>query len=241
MLERLNILASTTYSDEHGDAAVDMQCNAEKKSQDAHFIHWLHIQRPEMDLEEFERLALQSPRISDEMTLVVNHLMTMVREKLEKSFVHGRYMLPGALRCDGRDASKNDKEDISAVWMCVPYFSLEAMHQHSRGEFSPSNLHPLRTLLQSCYDFESTRERDVEQHNYLKAGREEVSAVHIPQVWCLILGSGKTPDHAGSWYGTLMAQNQTQLSLHRMLTWAQYLALESAELILLEVLTSLAS
>jgi hypothetical protein len=53
ILERLNILASTTYSDEQGEAAVDMQCDADKKSQEARFIHWLHIQRPEMDLNEF--------------------------------------------------------------------------------------------------------------------------------------------------------------------------------------------
>jgi hypothetical protein len=190
-LERLNILASTTYSDEQGDAAVEVQCDSDKQNQDDHFIHWLHIQRPDMDLDEFERLALQSPRISDEMALVVSHLMTKVRKELEKAFVHGRYMLPGAFRCDGRDTSKNEKEDISAVWMCIPYFSMKTDHQFHGKAPSTSNLHPLRTLLQSCYDFESTRDRDSGHHGHHKIGGKLAKTVYLPQLWCFILGSGK--------------------------------------------------
>ena len=139
-LERINILASTTYSDEQGDAAVEIQSDPEKGNQDAHFIHWLHIQRENMDLEKFERLALQSPRISDEMALVVGHLMTKVRKELENTFVHGRYMLPGALRCDGLDPENSEKEDVSATWVCIPYFSMQSP-EVSRTKTSPISNH----------------------------------------------------------------------------------------------------
>jgi hypothetical protein len=190
-LERINILASTTYSDEQGDAAVEIQSDAEKENQDTHFIHWLHIQRENMDLDEFERLALQSPRISDEMALVVGHLMTKVRKELEKTFAHGRYMLPGALRCDGLDPGNSEKEDISATWVCIPYFSMKSPDISRTRTSSTSNLHPIRTLLQSCYDFESTIERDSDQQGYrVEEDEWENKIVHLPQLWCLILGTG---------------------------------------------------
>lgn len=66
---------------------MEIQSDLEKGNNDSYFIHWLHIERDNMDLDEFESLALQSPRINDEMALVVGHLMARVRKELEKTFV----------------------------------------------------------------------------------------------------------------------------------------------------------
>ncbi|KAL2070763.1 hypothetical protein VTL71DRAFT_13789 [Oculimacula yallundae] len=200
-LERINILASTTYVDDQGEATVEIQSDLDNGS-DAHFIHWLHVQRDNMDLDEFENLALQSPRISDEMALVVGHLMTKVRKELEKSFVHGRYMAPDVLRCDGLDTGNSEKEDISALWISLPYFSMESP-KVSRVNTSTSTFHPLRTLLQSCYDFESTHDRESTHllHGLTQSGQGD-KVVSVPQVWCLILGTD-----------TIITSSQTDLDI----------------------------
>ncbi|PVH82108.1 hypothetical protein DL98DRAFT_147327 [Cadophora sp. DSE1049] len=187
-LERINILASTTYVDDQGDAAVEIQSDLEKGNNDSYFIHWLHIQRDNMDLDEFESLALQSPRINDEMALVVGHLMARVRKELEKKFVHGSYMLPDVLRCDGLDTEDSKKEDISATWVCIPYFSMESPNTF-RADTSGSSSHPLRTLLQSCYDFESTNDREFNHQSQIGESDWGHKVVSLPQVWCLILGT----------------------------------------------------
>ncbi|KAH7411095.1 hypothetical protein BKA64DRAFT_373294 [Cadophora sp. MPI-SDFR-AT-0126] len=141
-----------------------------------------------MDLDEFESLALQSPRINDEMALVVGHLMARVRKELERPFVHGRYMLPDVLRCDGINTEDSEKEDISATWVCIPYFSMENPNT-ARADTSRSSSHPLRTLLQSCYDFESTIDREFNHQSHIGESHWEHKVVSLPQVWCLILGT----------------------------------------------------
>jgi hypothetical protein len=80
------------------------------------------------------------------MALVVSDLMKEVRKELEKNFVHGRYMLSGAFRCDGCDASKNDEEDI--------------------------------------------RERDY--GHYVQTRERSKMTAHLPQLWCLVLCSGRS-------------------------------------------------
>lgn len=191
--ERLNILASTSYSDESGNATIELKCDpSEQKSQASYFVNWLHVTQQNMDLDEFERLALQSPKISDDMALVVSFLMEKVRKELERPFVHGRYMVPGCIRCDGKDPGSVDKEDIWATWISVPYFTLSSL-QGDRNASSGfgSQLHPIRTLLQTQYEGQSTSDPDMGQYLKLHDGGKVPKTLHVPQIWFLVLGAGQ--------------------------------------------------
>lgn len=102
-------------------------------------------------------------------------------------------MLPDVQRCDGLDTEDNEKEDISATWVCMPYFSMESP-KGSRANTPASSSHPLRTLLQSCYDFESTNDQDFDLQSKIGERDWGDKAISLPQVWCLILGTGKSPN-----------------------------------------------
>ncbi|KAG4412168.1 hypothetical protein IFR04_014687 [Cadophora malorum] len=95
-------------------------------------------------------------------------------------------MLPGCTECNGRDLTK---EDTRAVWLSLPYFALMDLESMNRYVSSTSTLHPIRTLTQTQYDDESTRDHDIDQVLKLWEEQRAGELLHVPQVWCLILGT----------------------------------------------------
>jgi hypothetical protein len=116
LVERLNVLSSTSFSDKPGEASVELKCDTEWGTSDDYFFRWTHIQRNDLDFNEFMRIALQGSRLSEDMALVVDHLLSAVRKDMERSYVHGKYVVPGSMRCDGIDATKFGKE-VSATFI----------------------------------------------------------------------------------------------------------------------------
>ncbi|RLM01564.1 hypothetical protein CFD26_108727 [Aspergillus turcosus] len=191
-IERLNILSSTSFSDKPGNPFVELKCDSEWGIQDNYFIRWTHMQRDVLDFDEFAHIAVHLPGISEEMALVADHLLVNVRKELEQGFVHGKYLSPGSIRCDGRDPKNTRKEDVSAIFTCVPYLSFERLYDADEGTvrgMNMSNLHPVRTLLQWQFDGESTRERDSSQCLRIKDESNGTKYLHVPHLWCLVLGS----------------------------------------------------
>lgn len=190
--ERLNILSSTSFSDKPGNPFVELKCDSEWGKQDNYFIRWTHIQRDVLDFDEFAHIAVHLPGISEEMALVADHLLVNVRKELEQGFVHGKYLSPGSIRCDGRDPKNTRKEDVSAIFTCVPYLSFERLYDADQGTvrgINMSNLHPVRTLLQWQFNGESTSERDSSQCLRIKDESNGTKYLHVPHLWCLVLGS----------------------------------------------------
>lgn len=185
---KLNIVSSTGFSDSPDDTFVELKCDTEWGEQDKYFLRWTHLQQFSQDFDEFAQRATQIPDLSEETVIVVDRLLTTVKKELERDYAHGKYLNAGSIRCDGQDPKNVEKEDATALFMCTPYFSFEELSTMRRGQSATgvaSNLHPVRTLLQWQYDGESTHDRDSTQA--LKT--EHGSLLHVPTLWCLIIGS----------------------------------------------------
>jgi hypothetical protein len=128
----------------------------------------------------------------------------------ERDFVGGKFLLPTAVRYDGR--SKATTEPVKpCTFFNFPYLSLE---EHRVGacqdcQSAGPKDHPKRTLLQSRYRLERTSDKDEEQSVTTLSFEEIkkcVSAVtqnkifnpyttlkpllHVPQVWFASLSGG---------------------------------------------------
>lgn len=92
------------------------------------------------------------------------------------------------MRYSGKDPNQ-DAEIKSAMFCCIPYFSLG---QYNSSNFTrESFVHPIRTLLQSRYRLEATEKRD-KQQVIRKLGRPEHDGIlHVPQLWCLAINKSK--------------------------------------------------
>jgi hypothetical protein len=119
-------------------------------------------------------------------------LFKHLRNNSEKNYIYGRYLEPTVITLIGVDpgAPYNAQfEQKSVTFISLPYLSLEA--SSARRFTDSSTVHPVRTLLQSHYGLESTERRDKNQVVH-KLGMKK-QAIHVPQIWCLLLNKGKGP------------------------------------------------
>lgn len=138
--------------------------------------------------------AMQAPGLGDDDRTLILHLFKNIRSKSEKTFIHGRYLDPLVTQWHakydkkGADGSLQSK---NATFFAVPYFSLEKFHSHDVGGTSESELHPVRSLLQTHYELEPTQSRD--KHQILRKLGIVENGVHVPQLWCLLINEGISP------------------------------------------------
>lgn len=184
---KLNVLSSTSFSDRPDQTYVELKCDTEWGQQDNYFIQWRHLELPALSFDDFVQAATMFEGLSEETNLVVDHLLATVRKELEHSYVHGKYLVPGSVRCDGTDSKDKKREDVTAMFICTPYFAFEDHRKTVRNALgrATAGTHQSRSLLQYQYDSESTRERDASQA--LNLGTSEI--LHVPNVWTLIIGS----------------------------------------------------
>ena len=190
-VSKLDILSSTSFSDTPGNAVIDLKCAEDWGSQDDYFLRWRHFQSRSLDFEQFTHSALTVPGITEDMMIVVDQLLSKVKKDYERTFVHGKYIAPYGLRCDGKDTDNTEKEDVTASFVCVPYFSFEHLDSETRrfsNNASPDR-HPMRTLYQWQFHEESTRENDSSQVLRIGGDGNKDKYLHVPQFWCLTLGS----------------------------------------------------
>ena len=140
--------------------------------------------------------ALQIPGLDAKDHYMIRSLFRDVHTKSEKEFIHGRYLDPIVTRVRGsvdratQDADKGSNEK-SATFFAVPYFSLEQFCSH--GLERDTELHPVRGLLQTHYEMESTEKR--ERHQVLRKLKVVENGIHVPQLWCLLLNNGNYPQN----------------------------------------------
>jgi hypothetical protein len=128
------------------------------------------------------------------MAVVASSLLRKVRKQHTRESLLGTYIKSGlVLRCDGVHNEDLERPDDTAIFICFPYLTLgstSALRTHSELNNSERVLHRPTGLLQSMYDHDSARERDMDQthRRFSKQGSKEV--VQISQLWILFLGSG---------------------------------------------------
>ena len=128
---------------------------------------------------------------SDDL-LIALHLLRRVAAKAEKPYVHGRHLKPIVLRGDSRNVGDQhqSQSDRHCTFVNFPYFSLQT--PSSPPQEKHSHLHTAPGLLQTMYLLESTKLRDEEQAICkLRADRYAKASIHVPQIWSILIGSGK--------------------------------------------------
>ncbi|KAL9130007.1 MAG: hypothetical protein Q9217_001691 [Psora testacea] len=134
---------------------------------------------------------------------LIKRLTTRLSTVSERSFIGGRYLMPLTLRYDNQDISKYTI-DKTCIFFSFPYLCLDTIEL--RKYYDKGHLeHPPRTLLQSHYRLNKTKDRDKLQCvRWLKAHklasyiiasdsdkaklpREKVQELfYVPQFWGLI-------------------------------------------------------
>jgi hypothetical protein len=124
----------------------------------------------------------------EDLIPVILHLLRHVRDEYEERSANGSYIRPGTvLRCDGTDAKRTDKPDLSVVFISFPYFDLGTGNPPQAPK-DVSN-HSPRGLFQSEYPQEAAQDRDAEQmfrrFKHIRAG----DYLRVPQLWAMVLHS----------------------------------------------------
>lgn len=100
--------------------------------------------------------------------------------------MHGRYLDPTALSFVARDEDELLPEVASVSFLAFPYFTLEPLRVQDPSSTEP--IHPVRSLLQFHYSFQSTGQRDKDQ--VVCKVREMPDVLHVPQTWMLLVNEG---------------------------------------------------
>lgn len=126
-------------------------------------------------------------------------IMHRVRDQYEKPLQmpqrrKGKYIDPNVTFDDilnNDDVSERDssKKGHPALLLCMPYFCLAPYSTYSPA--TPSEIYPLRTLLQSWH-MSTAKKRDLQQAVCQLGYSPKDHVFHIPQIWCLILGNSKS-------------------------------------------------
>lgn len=120
-------------------------------------------------------------------------LLETVKSKNEKCFVYGSYLDPIVGQFKPSEDTETDEVNAkTARFYCLPYFSLDEFPSIAPASTQPQNgprIHPVRTLLQTHYQLQSTKNRDERQVARKCNGSQKV--IYVPQVWCLLVNNGK--------------------------------------------------
>ena len=145
---------------------------------------------------------------------LTRRLIRRVRTLAERDFVGGRFLIPTAIRYDNQDISRYTV-DKTCIFFSFPYFYIDKpeFRKHYRKK---EDQHPPRTLLQSHYRLNKTKDRDEYQcismlekvdsteQEKIEQGMPEwqkrkrrvcrrktdEDLVYVPQLWGVIAGLG---------------------------------------------------
>ncbi len=208
--ELLEIISTKWVPDDEGRENVTLTVKDGGEKPDQAKVccesRWKHIQSDAMTLNQFFLQVTKTPGLGDDDMALVGRLLKKVQTTSEKKFVHGRYLKPITLVYEGKNpdvtASHRPGESHirkTATFVSFPFFTICPLKRHtSTKEFEG---HPVRALLQSRYQLESTKRRDKEQvitkttsiKDHLA---HEDHVVHVPHIWALIINNSTVITYA---------------------------------------------
>jgi len=133
--------------------------------------------------------ALRQQNLPEATSILIRSAFRYLRQRNEKSYVHGRFLDPTALSFVARDFDDESllrQEVASIAFLAFPYFTLEPLRVQDPSSAEP--IHPVRSLLQFHYSFHSTGQRDTDQ--VVCKVREVPDVLHVPQTWMLLVNEG---------------------------------------------------
>ncbi len=148
-------------------------------------IAWHHIPADRLDFNRFKNVCLTLPGLSERMRMLVQAMIKRIEEHKIKAFLGGLFIEPGTvLRVDERD----QPEPQSVIFSCVPYFELYPLPPKSSTN-RDNLLFPVRTLMQSYYPYEPTRDRDQEQAYTIFNNDNAGDVISVPNLWVMNIGT----------------------------------------------------
>lgn len=122
-------------------------------------------------------------------SVLIFSIFKRLRQK-ERAFIHGKYFDSTAINlvpASDPDATEQPNRQCSVTFYAFPFLALQ---QPGILSDISGDSHPVRSLLQFQYAFESTTNHD-EQQIMLEIG-ESSDVLHVPQVWILLINGGKS-------------------------------------------------
>ncbi|KAF3156524.1 hypothetical protein TWF569_005510 [Orbilia oligospora] len=150
-------------------------------------FRWVHFQNPVLNLEEFKEQVVRIPGLEDHDLIILCDLFEKVKDKMERTYIHGKYLEEGAIRCDG----KSGKECCAVTFIVIPTLKLQPLELPSilRGQpkaFQSAD-HAPRPLMQTTVNMSSTLEEDKRQASFSSKLVPKDQAIHVVQTWVLVI------------------------------------------------------
>ncbi|KAF3286747.1 hypothetical protein TWF970_008588 [Orbilia oligospora] len=150
-------------------------------------FRWIHFQNPVLNLEEFKEQVVRIPGLEDHDLIILCDLFEKVKDKMERTYIHGKYLEEGAIRCDG----KSGKECCAVTFIVIPTLKLQPLELPSilRGQpkaFQSAD-HAPRPLMQTTVNMSSTLEEDKRQASFSSKLVPKDQAIHVVQTWVLVI------------------------------------------------------
>jgi hypothetical protein len=133
--------------------------------------------------------VFKSNLIPDDTTALLMHLFKRLQQHHEGSSVHGKHLEPTALDFIG-EGKEGETKKCSVAFIAVPYLMLDSPRPRNDPLTSPS-VHPVRSLFQFHYLFDSTEMRDKDQ--IVRSALEQEEILYVPQIWMLWINEGRYP------------------------------------------------
>jgi hypothetical protein len=124
--------------------------------------------------------------IPDDTTALLMPLFKRLQQHHEGSSVHGKHLEPTAMDFVGQGEDGKIKK-CAVAFVAFPYLMLDSPHLRNDHLKSPL-IHPVRSLFQFHYLFDSTEMRDNDQ--IMRSARETEDILHVPQIWMLWINEG---------------------------------------------------
>jgi hypothetical protein len=124
--------------------------------------------------------------VPDDTAALLMALFKRLKQHHEGSSVHGKHLEPTALDFVGEGEDGKTKK-CSVAFVAFPYLMLDLPHLRN-DSLSSSSIHPVKSLFQFHYLFDSTEMRDEDQ--IVRFSREAEEILHVPQIWMLWTSEG---------------------------------------------------
>ena len=183
------------------------EANVKSQIQSQNYVSWQHSHIESMTLKRFEDSVIETKAqgVQESEIGLTRRLLKRVRLESERPFVGGNFLIPRALRYDSLDSSRYSA-DKCCIFLAFPYFAV-ARERPRKAVEKYGEEHSTRSLLQSVYRLNDTKERDQSQSIRMLARKNLISCIeadesdiseisrhvkeeliYVPQLWALILG-----------------------------------------------------
>ncbi|KAK6530852.1 hypothetical protein TWF281_007688 [Arthrobotrys megalospora] len=156
------------------------------KPEDIQF-RWIHFQNSVLNLEEFKQQVLRVPDLEEHDLTILWDLFERVKDTMERTYIYGKYLEEGAIRCDG----KSPTESRAATFIAIPTLKLQSLETPSILKGQPkafqSSDHTARALMQTTINTASTVQEDKRQATFSSKLVPKDQAIHVVQTWLLVI------------------------------------------------------